>query len=67
MRDFANMYPGAADFRESTAAARANGYLGGARDTAALEAEIDSYGLSSGAREALLGRVGLPPGAACGI
>ena len=67
MRDFGAMYPGAGDFRESTAAARANGYLDGAGDAAALLAEVDSYGLSAEGREALLRRTGMPPNASCGI
>jgi len=67
MRDFAAMYPGAADFRESTAAARVNGYLDGAGYAAALLAEVDSYGLSAEGRDALLRRAGIPPNASCGI
>ncbi|GAB4291562.1 MAG: hypothetical protein Kow0067_18220 [Coriobacteriia bacterium] len=53
MAEFAEMYPDPADFRESTAAARVNGYLDGWGDTAALEAEIDGYGLSEDGQERL--------------
>ncbi len=40
------MYPDPAGFRESTAAARVNGYLDGWGDADTLDAEIDTYGLS---------------------
>ncbi len=53
MAEFAEMYPDPADFRESTAAARVNGYLDGWGDGAALEAEIDGYGLSEDAKDRL--------------
>ena len=54
-REFRAVYPEAADFRESTAAARVNGYLDGWGTREALEAEIASYGLSAEG-EALLRR-----------
>jgi peptide-methionine (S)-S-oxide reductase len=46
MREFQAMYPNDADFVNSTAAARVNGFLGGNGTPALLEKEIDSYGLS---------------------
>ena len=67
MRDFGAMYPDAAGFRESTAAARANGYLGGGGRASVLLAEIDSYGLSAEGRGELLGRAGMSSSAGCGI
>jgi peptide-methionine (S)-S-oxide reductase len=67
MREFGGMYPDAAEFRESTAAARVNGYLGGDGEGSALLAEIDSYGLSAEGRDELLRRTGMPPSASCGI
>ena len=67
VRDFGEMYPGSADFRESTAAARVNGYLDGAGDAVTLLAEVDSYGLSAEGRAALLRRAGMPPNASCRI
>jgi len=47
------IYPDIADFVASTAVARVNGYLGGNGSAAALEAEIDSLGLSPQASETL--------------
>jgi hypothetical protein len=44
--EFAEVYPDPADFRESTAAARVNGYLDGYGTRVELEAEIDGLGLS---------------------
>ncbi len=45
-REMRGYYPDADDFRDSTAAARLNGYLDGNGTCSELEAEIDSYGLS---------------------
>lgn len=53
MADFAAMYPDAAGFVASTAAARVNGYLGGWGTAAALAAEIEGFGLSEKARRIL--------------
>ncbi len=46
MREFQAMYPNEADFVNSTAAARVNGFLGGEGSAELLDKEIDSYGLS---------------------
>jgi peptide-methionine (S)-S-oxide reductase len=46
MREFRAMYPDDADFVNSTAAARVNGFLDGNGSPELLEKEIDSYGLS---------------------
>ncbi|MBN1177943.1 MAG: peptide-methionine (S)-S-oxide reductase [Anaerolineae bacterium] len=54
MDEFAARYPDPADFVDSTAAARVNGYLGGYGTLAALQAEIDGLGLSPQAQEVLL-------------
>lgn len=53
MADFDAMYPDAAGFVASTAAARVNGYLGGWGTAASLAAEIDGFGLSEKARRIL--------------
>ena len=47
MREFRAMYPDDADFVNSTAAARVNGFLDGNGSPELLEKEIDSYGLSA--------------------
>jgi len=47
MREFKSMYANDADFVNSTAAARVNGFLGGNGTPDLLEKEIDSYGLSA--------------------
>jgi len=54
MKEFNAMYPSDNDFMNSTAAARLNGYLDGYGMLEALQAELDSYGLSPGARKRLL-------------
>jgi peptide-methionine (S)-S-oxide reductase len=54
MREFKTMYPNEVDFMNSTAAARLNGYLDGYGSLEVLEAELDSYGLSAGAKKRLL-------------
>jgi peptide-methionine (S)-S-oxide reductase len=46
MREFRAMYPSDADFMNSTAAARVNGFVAGNGTPEQLEKEIDSYGLS---------------------
>jgi peptide-methionine (S)-S-oxide reductase len=50
-------YPDAADLVRSTAAARLNGYVGGYGTLAALQAEIDSLGLTPAGRARLLSLV----------
>ena len=56
MADFRAMFADDEAFRESTAAARANGYLAGDGSRLALEREIDLLGLGAASRERLLGR-----------
>jgi peptide-methionine (S)-S-oxide reductase len=46
MGEFRQMFPHMADFVNSTAAARVNGYLAGYGTSQELEEEIDSLGLS---------------------
>jgi len=46
-------YPDEADFRESTAAARLNGYAYGLGSSLQLEREIESFGLSEASEERL--------------
>jgi methionine-S-sulfoxide reductase len=58
MRQFLHLYPQPADFMNSTAAARVNGYLGGYGTSSSLKADIDRLGLSNAARDELLERVG---------
>lgn len=57
--EFAAMYSDAAAFRESTAAARVNGYLDGYGTRRELESEIDKYGLTESGIERLCGALGL--------
>ncbi len=57
-REFAAFYPNPNDFRESTAAARANGYLAGHGSARQLQADIDRLGLSEQAKAILRDRVG---------
>ncbi len=52
-REMRGHYPDAGDFRDSTASARLNGYLDGNGTCAELEAEIESYGLSTVGTELL--------------
>jgi len=47
------IYPDADDLTDSTVAARVNGIVDGEGQAAELEAELDSYGLSSESREKL--------------
>jgi peptide-methionine (S)-S-oxide reductase len=53
-KELAAIYPDVNDFVNSTAVARANGYVGGNGDTEVLHQEIDSYGLSPTAKQRLL-------------
>jgi len=46
IEEFRALYPDAANFRDSTAAARVNGYIAGKGTRAQLEAEIGRLGLS---------------------
>jgi methionine-S-sulfoxide reductase len=54
MVEFEAIYPVEADFINSTAAARVNGYLGGNGSLANLQAEIESLGLSPAGQKKLL-------------
>jgi len=54
MGEFRQMFPHMADFVNSTAAARVNGYLAGCGTSQALEEEIDSLGLSQAGAKKLL-------------
>ena len=65
--EFAAFYPDADDFRESTAAARVNGYLDGWGTRAELEEEIDSFGLSERACERLRAAVPVRLGRGVGV
>jgi peptide-methionine (S)-S-oxide reductase len=58
------IYPSPADFRDSTAAARLNGYVGGYGDTDTLKKSLNSLGLSESGKQALLQitESGLTPG-----
>lgn len=53
MKEFAALYPDPADFVNSTAVARVNGYLGGNGSPEQLEEEIAGLGLSESAQESL--------------
>jgi peptide-methionine (S)-S-oxide reductase len=53
MQEFHAIYPEHGDFVNSTAAARANGYVGGHGTLAEVQAAIDDLGLSPEARQAL--------------
>ncbi len=59
MAEFQAMYPDEADFVDSTAAARANGFAAGDGDPEVLERELESYGLSEAGEAALLKAAGL--------
>jgi methionine-S-sulfoxide reductase len=65
--EFAAFYPDEADLRESTAAARVNGYLDGWGTRAELEDEIDALGLSERARERLRAAVPVRLGRGVGV
>jgi methionine-S-sulfoxide reductase len=51
--EFTALYPDLADFVDSTAVTRVNGYVGGHGSLADLEAEIDALGLSLEGQEKL--------------
>ncbi len=53
MRDFEQIYPHEQDFVDSTAAARANGYIGGYGSTEQFVRDINGLGLSEPARTRL--------------
>jgi peptide-methionine (S)-S-oxide reductase len=53
--EFTAMYPSEADLVDSTAVARANGFVSGYGTPELLAAEIDTYGLSTEGRGDLLG------------
>jgi peptide-methionine (S)-S-oxide reductase len=48
------IYPSPADFRDSTAAARLNGYVGGYGNPDTLKKSLNSLGLSESGKQALL-------------
>lgn len=48
------VYPNPADFRDSTAVARLNGYVGGYGDSETLRKSLDGLGLSESGKRALL-------------
>ncbi len=54
MREFNAMYPNIEDLVASTAAARVNGYVGRYGSCAALQEELDGFGLSPEGRKTLL-------------
>jgi hypothetical protein len=54
VKEFKAMYPDAKAFRNSSAAARVNGYLGGHGSKEVLQQEIDRLGLSPEAKQRLL-------------
>ena len=54
MREFRSIYPSDEALMNSTAAARVNGYLSGFGSSAALQEEMDSFGLSPEAQAGLL-------------
>jgi peptide-methionine (S)-S-oxide reductase len=58
------IYPNPIDFRDSTAAARLNGYLGGYGNIDALEKNLDKFGLPESGKQTLLEitKSGLAPG-----
>lgn len=55
--EFRFIFPSERDFRNSTAAARVNGYIGGYGTIKALQEELDQLGLSEAGRRKLLNRV----------
>jgi methionine-S-sulfoxide reductase len=54
MAEFEAIYPNSADFVNSTAAAKVNGYAGSHGTLASLQAEIDGFGLSPTAQQRLM-------------
>jgi len=57
IREFKTLTPDDRSFRESTAAARANGFVAGDGDPAFLKSELDRYGLSAEGQKSLLHHV----------
>jgi methionine-S-sulfoxide reductase len=55
MQEFNAMYPNPEDFVASTAAARANGYVGGYGSATALQETLDGFGLSPAGNQKLQG------------
>ena len=49
-----SIYPNPADFRDSTAAARLNGYLSGHGDSDSLKEHLNAFGLSEASKQVLL-------------
>ena len=56
-KEFGQMYPSAKEFVNSTAAARANGYIGGYGNIDSLKEELDQLGLSEEGRKRLVAKV----------
>jgi peptide-methionine (S)-S-oxide reductase len=54
MKEFTTIYPNFADFIDSTAAARINGYLGGHGTFEGLQEQLSSFGLSPAGNELML-------------
>lgn len=54
MAEFKNIYPNIRNFIDSTAAARANGYVGGYGKPETLQKELMSYGLTPAGNKKLL-------------
>jgi peptide-methionine (S)-S-oxide reductase len=54
VNELLSVYPDPADFRDSTAAARINGYVGGYGDPDSLKKNLDKIGLSQSGQQALL-------------
>jgi peptide-methionine (S)-S-oxide reductase len=61
------IYPDPAAFRDSTAAARLNGYAGGFGDAETLSQNLEKFGLSSNGRQALLKLTESGLGAVCPV
>ncbi|MEF2143914.1 MAG: hypothetical protein V3573_00580 [Desulfovibrionaceae bacterium] len=57
LRDFQRHYPDPAALRDSTAAARVNGFLGGYGDWLDLRAELPGLGLSEPSGKTLMNMV----------
>ncbi|MFH0768239.1 MAG: hypothetical protein V1932_01570 [Chloroflexota bacterium] len=59
-----SFYPNPADFRDSTAIAHLNGYVGGYGDMETLKKDLDTFGLSESGKQVLLqiAESGLTPG-----
>ncbi len=56
VNDLYTIYPDSADFRDSTAAARLNGYVAGYGDSNTLKKDLNNLGLSESGKTALLQR-----------